>query len=105
MIDKKPDDAKQRPEQSFEVRYSEKFLREKGRKDQATRLFGAALMLLTSIFTCKDSLEAYRAHSWVNVAGRINQQILVPPIIGALLGLLLLCIGLFFIWDYLRRRH
>jgi hypothetical protein len=104
MTDKQ-DDAGQKADQQFEVRYSKKCLREKGRNDQHTRLFGAVLMLLSSFFTCKDTLDAYRAHSWVNVAGRVNQQVLVPPFIGALLGLLLLCIGLFLIWDYLRRRH
>jgi hypothetical protein len=91
--------------QPFEVRYSQKFRREKGRKDQRARLFGAALMVFTSLVIGKDSLDAYRAHTWVNVAGRINQQVLAPPFIGALLGLLFLCIGLYFIWDYLRRRH
>jgi len=102
MIEK-PDAAKQKTDQPFEVRYSEKFLRESGRKEQRTRLFGAALMLLTAILICKDSVDAHRAHTWVNVASRINQQLLVPPFIGGLLGLLFLCIGLFFIWDYLRR--
>jgi hypothetical protein len=78
MIEKQ-DAAKQRSEQSFEVRYSEKFLREKRRKDQRSMAFGALLMLPAAIILFKDSADAYRAHTWVNVAGRINQQVLVPP--------------------------
>ena len=89
---------------SFEVRYSEKFLREKHRKAQRTRAFGAVLMLPAAIVLLKDSVDAYRAHTWVNVAARINHQVLVPPFVGGLLGLLFLCISLYFAWDYLRRR-
>jgi hypothetical protein len=88
----------------FEVRYSEKFLREKRRKDQRTRLFGTALMLFTAIVIFKDTADAIRAHTWVNVASRINQQVLVPPLIAGLLGLLILGISLFLAWEYLRRR-
>ena len=89
---------------SFEVRYSEKFLRDKQRRDQRTRLFGTVLMLFMAIVIFKDTADAIRAHTWVNVASRINQQILVPPFIAGLLGLAILGIGLFLAWEHIRRR-
>lgn len=103
MSDKR-DDSEPKAPAAVEVRYSEKFLHERRRKEQRTRLFGGLMMLAVALAILKESLDAHRAHTWVNLAARINQQILFPPILGGLFGLLILCISLYLFWEYFFRR-
>jgi hypothetical protein len=103
VINEKPGEKQKASAPEIEVRYSEKFLRERKREGRRTAGFGAFLMLGAGSAVLNDTLYAYRNHTWVNLAARINQQVLFPPVVGALLGLLFLGLSLYFIWQYFFR--
>lgn len=82
-----------------EIRYSEKFLRERTRERRKGMLGGGILILMTALFIIAESLYAYRTHTWVDLGTHINTSVLFPPIIGVVTGLLVLLLGLYCIWD------
>ena len=100
----KRDDHEQKPDQGFEVRYAEKFLREKRREDKRTWLFGAGLMLFLGIALLYESFRAHRAHTWVDLGTRINNSVLFPPIFGLAAGVLVLFLSGYLLWNYFQEK-
>ena len=98
----RPEDAQNQP-QSGQVQFSAKFLTQQAREDRWPRLLGAIAAVTTSAVLLSQSWRAYRQHQWVDISAHLLQHVLVPPVIGALLGLVGLAIGVYFLWTCPRR--
>ena len=88
----------------FEIRYAEKFLRERSKQDRKSRAFGAILLLALAIDTAVHSRDAYRNHVWVDLGSHVNHAMLFPPIVGALLVVLLICFSMYLLAPLFRRK-
>jgi hypothetical protein len=98
-MSRKPEDGVPPSQAEPEIRYSEKFLRERTRERRKGVLSGGILILVTALIIIVESLYAYRTHTWVDLGTHINTPVLFPPIIGAVMGLPVLLLGCYCIWS------
>jgi hypothetical protein len=89
----------------FKVRYSEKFLRERSKENRKWHFIGATLLLALSVAITVQSIQAFRTHSWMDLGSHVNQPIFFPPIVGALVALLLLLWSIYLFWSHFRRNR
>ena len=88
----------------FEIRYAEKFLRERNKEDRKSRALCAVLLLALAIDIAVHSRDAYRNHVWVDLGSHLNHAVLYPPIVGALLAVLLICVSMYLLAPLFRRK-
>ncbi len=96
MADERNHPAKH-PESEFEVRYSPTLIRARRRNDLRVGLFSILLALVCLVM----AWIAHRNHSWVH-AGRMNQNLYVPPWLAVVVGVSLLYFGVLTLWTNLR---
>jgi hypothetical protein len=103
-MSRKEAEASQQSQPDFEVRYSEKLLREQKRERRKSSLAtGLFLPLVLAPMLFALSLHAYRTHTWIDM-GRVGNSIQVPPIVGVAIGAMCLLYGLYCLWDYFNSR-
>ncbi|GAC1500899.1 MAG: hypothetical protein NVS1B6_07220 [Steroidobacteraceae bacterium] len=98
-MSRKPEDVVRPSQPEPEIRYSKKFLRERTLERRKGMRGGGILVLATALMILAESLHAYRTHAWVDLGTHMNTPVLFPPIIGLVIGLLILLLGFYCIWD------
>jgi hypothetical protein len=98
-MSRKPEDVVRPSQPEPEIRFSEKFLRERTRERRQGMGGGGILVLVTALMIIAESLHAYRTHTWVDLGTHINTPVLFPPIIGLVIGGLILLLGFYCIWG------